>query len=33
LKAMVAVAASDGQLDSREIGLIQHVYRDQSGRR
>jgi tellurite resistance protein len=32
LKAMVAVAASDGQLDSREIGLIQHVYRDQSGR-
>ncbi len=32
LKAMVAVAASDGRLDSREIGLIQQIYRDQSGR-
>ncbi|MBE0712862.1 MAG: TerB family tellurite resistance protein [Candidatus Aminicenantes bacterium] len=32
LKAMVAVAASDGRLDSREIGLIQQVYQDQSGR-
>jgi uncharacterized membrane protein YebE (DUF533 family) len=32
LKAMVAVAGSDGQLDEREIGLIQQVYRDQSGR-
>jgi tellurite resistance protein len=32
LKAMVAVAASDGRLDSREIGLIQQVYKDQSGR-
>jgi tellurite resistance protein len=32
LKAMVAVAASDGRLDTREIGLIQQVYEDQSGR-
>jgi len=32
LKAMVTVAGSDGQLDSREIGLIQQVYQDQSGR-
>ncbi len=32
LKAMVAVAGSDGDLDEREIGLIQQVYRDQSGR-
>lgn len=31
LKAMVAIAASDGRLDSREIGLIQQVYKDQSG--
>jgi uncharacterized membrane protein YebE (DUF533 family) len=32
VKAMVAVAASDRRLDSREIGLIQQVYQDQSGR-
>ncbi|HEX2447006.1 MAG TPA: DUF533 domain-containing protein, partial [Methyloceanibacter sp.] len=32
LKAMVAVAASDGGLDARETGLIQKVYQDQSGR-
>ncbi len=32
LKAMVAVAASDGRLDSAEIGLIQQIYQDQSGR-
>lgn len=32
LKAMVAVAAADGRLDTREIGLIQQVYKDQSGR-
>jgi tellurite resistance protein len=32
LKAMVAVAASDGGLDARETGLIQQVYKDQSGR-
>lgn len=33
LKAMVAVAASDGRLDSREIGLIQQIYQDRSGRK
>ncbi len=32
LKAMVAVAASDGRLDSREVGLIQQIYQDQTGR-
>jgi len=32
LKAMVAVAAADGRLDPREIGLIQQIYKDQSGR-
>lgn len=32
LKAMVAVAASDGGLDARETGLIRKVYQDQSGR-
>jgi tellurite resistance protein len=32
LKAMVAVAAADGRLDAQEIGLIQQVYKDQSGR-
>jgi uncharacterized membrane protein YebE (DUF533 family) len=32
LKAMIAVAASDGRLDTREVGLIQQVYKDQSGR-
>jgi uncharacterized membrane protein YebE (DUF533 family) len=32
LKAMVAVAASDGVLDDQEVGLIQQVYKDQSGR-
>jgi tellurite resistance protein len=31
LKAMVAVAAADGRLDAQEIGLIQQVYKDQSG--
>lgn len=31
LKAMVAVAGSDGRLDERETGLIQQVYQDQSG--
>jgi tellurite resistance protein len=30
--AMVAVAAADGKLDEREIGLIQQIYRDRSGR-
>ena len=33
LKAMVAVASADGRLDSREIGLIQQVYQDRSGRK
>lgn len=32
LKAMVAVAVSDGRLDEREIGLIQQVYQDQTHR-
>ena len=32
LKAMIAVAGSDGGLDERETGLIQQVYQDQSGR-
>ena len=32
-RRMVAVAASDGRLDSREIGLIQQVYQDQIGAR
>ena len=31
LKAMVAVASSDGRLDSREVGLIQQIYRDRTG--
>ena len=33
LKAMVAVATSDGHLDSREVGLIQQVYEDRTGRK
>ena len=32
LKAMVAVAAADGRLDAREVGLIQKVYQDLTGR-
>ena len=32
LKAMVAVAAADGRLDAREVGLIQKVYQEQTGR-
>lgn len=32
LKAMVSVAASDGRLDSPEVGLIQQIYQDQAGR-
>jgi tellurite resistance protein len=28
---MVAVAAADGRLDAREVGLIQKVYQDQTG--
>jgi uncharacterized membrane protein YebE (DUF533 family) len=32
LKAMVAMAAADGRLDAREVGLIQQFYQDQTGR-
>ncbi len=32
LKAMIAVAASDGSLDGHETSLIQQLYLDQSGR-
>jgi tellurite resistance protein len=28
LKAMVAMAAADGRLDAREVGLIQKIYQD-----
>ena len=31
LKAMVAVAAADGRLHAREVGLIQKVYQKQTG--
>ena len=31
LKAMVAIAASDGRLDTREVGLIRQVYEKQTG--
>ena len=32
LKTIVAMAAADGRLDPREVGLIQKVYQDQTGR-
>jgi len=32
LKAMIAIASSDGGLDAREVGLIQQIYQDQRGR-
>ena len=32
LKAMVAVAGADGRLNAREVGLIQKVYQNQTGR-
>ena len=32
LKAMIAVAAGDRRLDACEVGLIQKVYQDQTGR-
>ena len=32
LKAMVAVVGADGRLNAREVGLIQKVYQDQTGR-
>lgn len=31
LRGMVAVAAADGRLDSREVGLIQQIYKEQTG--
>lgn len=31
LQAMVGIAAADGRLESREIGLIQQIYQDQTG--
>lgn len=33
LKAMVAMAAADGRLDSRETDLIRQVYEDRTGRK
>jgi len=33
LKAMVAAAGADGRLDAHEVGLIQKIYQDQTGRR
>jgi uncharacterized tellurite resistance protein B-like protein len=32
LKAMVAVAGADGRLNAQEVGLIQKVYEDETGR-
>ena len=32
LKAMVAVAAADGRLNAPEVGLIQKVYQELTGR-
>jgi tellurite resistance protein len=32
LRAMVAVAAADGRLDSREVTLIQEVFEERTGR-
>jgi tellurite resistance protein len=32
LRAMIAVAGADGRLNAREVGLIQEVYQDQTGR-
>jgi tellurite resistance protein len=32
LKAMVAVAGADGRLNAHEVGLIQKVYEDETGR-
>lgn len=33
LKAMVAVAAADGHLDTREVALIQEIYEAREGRK
>ena len=32
LRAMIAVAGADGRLNAREVGLIQEVYEEQTGR-
>ena len=32
LRAMIAVAGADGRLNAREVGLIQEVYENQTGR-
>ncbi|WP_245409429.1 TerB family tellurite resistance protein [Methyloceanibacter sp. wino2] len=32
LKAMVAMASADGHLDSREVGLIQDIFKDCTGK-
>lgn len=32
LKAMVAMASADGHLDTREVGLIQEIYEDCTGK-
>ena len=32
LKAMIAVAGADGRLNAREVGLVQKVYEDETGR-
>ncbi len=32
LKAMIAVAAADGRLNAGEVGLIQKVYQERTGR-
>ena len=32
LKAMIAVVVADGRLNAHEVGLIQKVYLDQTGR-
>jgi uncharacterized membrane protein YebE (DUF533 family) len=31
LKTMAAVAGADGRLNAREVGLIQKIYRDETG--
>lgn len=32
LKTMAAVAGADGRLNAREVGLIQKIYRDETGK-
>lgn len=33
LKAMVAMASADGHLDTREVGMIQKIYEDCTGKK